>query len=70
VKTSYREGLDTITKARYDDKWKIIDKKDLYEMDKSKWSGDMSDWPDVAYPHIVNYLVFTQSVHSCGVESV
>ena len=64
VKTSYREGLDTITKARYDDKLKIIDGKDPYEMDKSEWSGDMSDWPDVAYPDIVNYLVFTQSAYT------
>jgi hypothetical protein len=64
AKISYRDSLDTITKARYVDKLKEIDGKDPYEMEKAEWSADMSEWPEVTYPDIVNYLVYTQSAYT------
>jgi hypothetical protein len=33
----YRDTLDTISKARYLDKLKIIDGKDPYEVNKGEW---------------------------------
>lgn len=33
-------------------------------MGKADWSSNMSEWPDVTYPDIVNYLVYTQSAYS------
>jgi hypothetical protein len=38
--------------------------KDPYEMEKAEWSADMSEWPEVTYPDIVNYLVYTQSAYT------
>ncbi|CAC5403234.1 unnamed protein product [Mytilus coruscus] len=64
VKEIYRDGLDTITKARYLDKLKGIGDKDPYEMQKSEFSADMAHWPEVTYPDIVNYLVYTQSAYT------
>lgn len=61
----YRDTLDTITKARYLDKLKIIDGKDPYEVDKGEWKKtDIEKWPDLCYPDIVNYLVCSQSVYT------
>ena len=64
AKISYRDSLDTITKARYVDKLNEIDGKDAYEMEKAEWSADMSEWPEVTYPYIVHYLVYTQSAYT------
>ena len=64
AKISYRDSLDTITKARYVDKLNEIDGKDPYEMEKAEWSADMSEWPEVTYPDIVHYLVYTQSAYT------
>lgn len=64
VKKMYRDTLDVMTKARYLDKLKIIDNKDPYEVDKAEWSSDMSKWPEVCYPDIVNYLVYSQSAYT------
>jgi hypothetical protein len=64
VNVCYRDGLDTITKARYVDKLKAIDGEDPYEVEKSEWSTDMTSWPEVTYPDIVNYLVYTQSAYT------
>lgn len=61
----YRDTLDTITKARYLDKLKIIDGKDPYEVNKGEWKKtDIEKWPDLCYPDIVNYLVCSQSVYT------
>ena len=54
AKISYRDSLDTITKSIYVDKLIEIDGKDPYEMEKAEWSTDMSEWPEVTYPDIVN----------------
>ena len=49
-------------KARYLEKLQAIDNKDPYEMDG--WSAEMATWPEVSYPDIVNYLVYTQSMYT------
>jgi hypothetical protein len=60
----YRDTLDTITKARYLDKLKIIDGEDPYEVNKGEWKKtDIEKWPDLCYPDIVNYLVCSQCIH-------
>ena len=53
----YRDTLDTITKARYLDKLKIIDGEDPYdyEVNKGEWKKtDIEKWPALGYPDIVN----------------
>lgn len=60
----YRDTLDTITKARYLDKLKIIDGKDTYEVDKGEWKTDIEKLPDLCYPDIIYYLVCSQSVYT------
>lgn len=65
LKMLYRDSLDTITKARYLDKLKIIDGKDPYEINKAEWNKtDIESWLDICYPDIVNYLVYCQSAYT------
>jgi hypothetical protein len=64
VNISYRDGLDTITKARYDNKITIINEKDPYKMIKYEWRRGMSEWSDVTYQDTVNYLVFNRSAYT------
>nr|XP_022307471.1 uncharacterized protein LOC111113467 [Crassostrea virginica] len=64
AKVRYRDTLETITRARYMEKLRPIDDKDPYEMEKSEWTTDMMNWPEVTYPDIVNYLVYTQSAYT------
>jgi hypothetical protein len=64
VKDSYQNSLDVIPRARYVEKLRSIGGKDPYEMEKSEWTADMTHWPDVSYPDIVNYLVYTQSAYT------
>ena len=63
-KARYRDGLNTITRARYFEKIKEIDDIDPYELDKNEWSSNMTKWPEVTYPDIVNYLVYNQSAYT------
>ncbi|XP_060075798.1 uncharacterized protein LOC132555467 [Ylistrum balloti] len=63
-KERYRDTLDVISKARYDQKISIIGGKDPYELTKSEWSDDVHELPAIAYPDIVNYLVNTQSAYT------
>lgn len=40
---------------------KVIDDKDPYESVKMGLSADMTDWHEMTYPDIVNYVVYKQS---------
>ncbi|XP_014679849.1 PREDICTED: uncharacterized protein LOC106819776 [Priapulus caudatus] len=64
AKNIYRETLDSVCKARYLNKLKVIAGIDPYEIEKGDWSKDISEWPEVTYPDIVNYLVFNQSAYT------
>jgi hypothetical protein len=50
-----------VTKARYLEKLSIIDKTDPYTVEKSKWSKKTEELPNILYPDIVNYLLYTPS---------
>ena len=63
-KTLYWDGLNTITRARYFEKIKEIDDIDPYELEKNEWSSNMTKWPEVIYPDIVNYLVYNLSAYT------
>ena len=64
AKVRYRDSLDVITRARYEEKLKKINGNDPYEMEKCEWTADMTNWPEVTCPDIVNYLFFSQSVYT------
>ncbi len=58
----YREGLETDEKERYARKIELIGGQDPYEV--TDLSSDWSFLPKVAYPDIVNYLLFTPSSYT------
>lgn len=60
AKISYRDSLDTITKARYVNKLKEIDGKDPYEMGKAEWSADTSP----RRTPTSSIILFTHRVHT------
>ena len=64
VKLSYLDSLDSVTKARYLDKLSIIDKTDPYTVEKRKWSQKTEEFPNILYPDIVNYLLYTPSKYT------
>ena len=66
VKLSYLDSLDSVTKARYLDKLSIIDKTDPYTVEKRKWSQKTEEFPNILYPDIVNYLLYTPSKYTRG----
>jgi hypothetical protein len=70
VKLSYLDSLDSVTKARYLDKLSIIDKTDPYTVEKRKWSQKTEEFPNIQYPDIVNYLLYTPSKYTRGFEGV
>ena len=64
VKLSYLDSLDSVTKARYLDKLSIIDKTDPYTVEKRKWSQKTEEFPNIQYPDIMNYLLYTPSKYT------
>jgi hypothetical protein len=64
VKLSYLDSLDSVTKTRYLDKLSIIDKTDPYTVEKRKWSQKTEKFPNILYPDIVNYLLYTPSKYT------
>ena len=61
---TYREGLDKASRERYDGKLQLICGEDPYEMGKTCWSEKVELLPQITYPDIVNYLVFTPSPYT------
>ncbi|XP_026113864.1 uncharacterized protein LOC113092475 [Carassius auratus] len=62
---AYREGLGPQEKARYFEKLRFIGGADPYELAPSSWiRDDPVILPSVAYPDIVNYLVFSPSPYT------
>jgi len=61
----YREGLDKQERTRYDGKLQLIGGEDPYEMTTSmSQPDDVKVLPKIAYPDIVNYLVFSPSPYT------
>ena len=51
--------LDDKTKQRHKVKINNIEGYDPYQMKKEELSGDISKFPPVTYPDIVNYILFS-----------
>ncbi|XP_041840869.1 uncharacterized protein LOC121639609 [Melanotaenia boesemani] len=61
----YREGLDPQAKRRYTEKLGFVGGADPYELAPTSWSNeDPESLPSIAYPDIVNYLVFSPSPYT------
>lgn len=58
---AYREGLGPQERARYLEKLWFIGGTNPYELAPSSW---INDDPDIAYPDIVNYVVFSPSPYT------
>jgi len=63
-KPKYIDSLDTITKARYNEKVKLIGGIDPYQVEAKSWTDNVKLFPDISYPDIVNYLVNTKSAYT------
>lgn len=62
---AYREGLGPQERARYLEKLRLIVGADPYKLAPTSWiHDDPVILPSVAYPVIVNYLVFLQSPYA------
>ncbi|CAK6974446.1 uncharacterized protein LOC112843172 [Scomber scombrus] len=62
---AYREGLGPQEKERYLEKLRFIGGADPYELASSSWiNDDPESLPSIAYPDIVNYLVFSPSPYT------
>lgn len=60
----YLDELDPSDKERYLSKLKLIEDEDPYEISQSLWSADVKLLPQVSYPDVVNYLVFSPSPYT------
>ena len=56
--------LDSVSKTRYIQKISLINGVDPYSISKKDWSHDATKWPNITYPDIVSYLVFSKSAYS------
>lgn len=63
AKQKYVDTLDNITKERYLAKISLIGDIDPYEVGNNL-DNTHDGLPDITYPDIVNYLVFTQSAYT------
>ena len=62
---AYREGLGPQERARYLEKLRFIGGADPYKLAPSFWiNEDPESLPSIAYPDIVNYLVFSPSPYT------
>ena len=59
-------SLDGKSKERYLQKLALIDDVDPYTIPKNSWSEKEEDYPEITYPDIVSYLIFTPSVYKSG----
>ncbi|XP_062603415.1 uncharacterized protein LOC134265178 [Saccostrea cucullata] len=63
-KLKYTDSLDYVSRERYIAKLKLIDGKDPYEVSNKEWSRERDNFPDITYPDIVNYLVYSKSAYT------
>lgn len=64
VKVAYRDTLDEVCKARYDEKLRYINGKDPYTMSKEEWSCNPEVYPDIQEMDIAKYLIHTVSAYT------
>ena len=54
----YYEGLDCTSKARYDQKIKLIGLNECpYKLQAGCWKNDPTNWPTIEYGDIHNFLI-------------
>ena len=57
----YRDSLSAENRQMYDEKLKIIAGIDPYSVSVNCFSQSMTEWPEIEFPDIVNYLLFSTS---------
>ena len=60
----YLDSLSATDKKRYQDKLKLVAGIDPYTVSSSFFSDSMEKWPEIEFPDIVNYLLFTTSSYT------
>ena len=61
----YAEQLDPIAKARYDLKLQVIGlEKCPFQFPQSEWKNAPTEWPELMYPDVYNYLINTPGMYN------
>jgi hypothetical protein len=56
----YIDNLEGLSRGRYDEKLRAAGLPHCpYRLPADKWVNDPSKWPDVTFPDVYFYLVFT-----------
>ena len=60
----YKDTLtDSCSKERYQEKLKLLNGRDPYELPREAWKDDVDLWPCTTYIHVGMYLVFSPSAY-------
>nr|XP_054755271.1 uncharacterized protein LOC129261235 [Lytechinus pictus] len=62
--STYFNGLDEASKARYEEKISFIGGVDPYSLPKRSWSEDPDIFPAISYADIVNFVLFSPSPYT------
>ena len=57
----HHDSLGASEKINYNEKLKFTAGIDPYSVSSDFYSESMEKWPEVEFPHIINYLIFTTS---------
>ena len=60
----YRETLALERRKSYDEKLKLIENIDPYNVSNFLFSDSMELWPEIEFPNIANYLIFSTSSYT------
>ena len=60
----YRETLALEGRKSYDEKLKLIENSDPYNLIKFLFSDSMELWHEIEFPNIANYLIFSTSSYT------
>ena len=61
----YKDTLtDSHSKERYQEKLKLLNGRDPYELPREAWKDDVDLWPCTTYIHVGMYLVFSPSAYT------
>ena len=61
----YKDMLtDSRSKERYQEKLKLLNGRDPYELPREAWKDDVDLWPCTTYIHVGMYLVFSPSAYT------
>ena len=52
------------SKRRYNEKLKLLDGIDPYEVDKKEWQDDLDLWPAITHVHACMYLILSPSPYT------